>query len=252
MLIIGCASQPVVPRSEPYALDCLELDESWQDPLRDATLQRWRDRAPEGFHHILTAWRAFTADPLSERKPPELGDVQTDDWGLLRPTDTLRHHWRQWTIHLRILRPSAVVFRTPVGFSPSQKHRDNLERFFREIVGTIDPLRVWVPGGLWEMDDARELAEPLGLIVARDPFLEPDLPEVPDGPAYYTLTGPWGGRRRFSDDDLELFLDFAAEHTHPVFAVFRGPERFFWGERLRTLAAAHAGDADHADGGDDR
>lgn len=245
MLIIGCSSQPVVPRVDPHAVELMEVDESYQAPMREATLQRWRDRAPEGFRHVLTVWQGFTADPMDLKRPLEgLEGVPADRWGLFVSSDEMRAQWAVFAKQFRILRPAGLHFRSPVGFSPSTRNRDAMRRFFEEIVGDVDLLCVWTPGGLWDREDAQDWASELGLVLAVDPFLEAEFPTLAPGPAYCVLTGPWGGRRRFSDDDLEAFLDFAADHDGPVHAVFRGAERFFWAERLKGMRDALQGGDD--------
>lgn len=238
-LRIGCATQPVDRSLHLDSFALVEIDESFHAPMRARTLRRWRAEMAKEAEAVLPLWRALVADPLDERSPPEeVAGLPRDAWGLLRPTDTNRALWETFRQGIEAVAADLLLLRTPVGFSPADANRANLATFLREQVAPTGLQTVWEPSGLWEAEDAATFAAELGVLLAINPFLESDFPEITAASGYYVLTGPAPGRSRFTEDDLIDFLDFVAEHEAPVRAVFRGAERVWAARRLHKLASA--------------
>ena len=235
-IITGCGPIPTSRKQYFETFGALELSESWHEPLGTRALRQWREQAGPEFVFVLHAWRWLTLDPLDERTAPP-NDLARDQVGLLQPSDANRGLWAEVDRQARDIGAQFVLLRTPPTFSPSDHNRANLRRFLEEIVGDDVPYQIaWEPRGLWEPEDALDVAEEHGLVLARDPWADFEMPEPLGGDVIYTLTAP-RGRRTFDNDDYEELLDFVDEHDDEdtrVVLLFRGPERERNAQRLLT------------------
>jgi hypothetical protein len=138
-----------------------------------------------------------------------------------------------------------VVFRSPETFSPSAANRDQLRRFFSELVpaDVLGVPRVWLPGGLWEVRAAAKLARELGVTLAFDPLVrEPGEPaEIHydlDVEALYLrpeAAGRAGTIRNERLEDLVALMEHYEDRTLTV--AFASPERWNDAKNLVKLLA---------------
>jgi hypothetical protein len=223
---IFIAVGPLPPRFEPYLAKAgaVELLDAGRNPIRRKVLRRLRTLAAPGFQFSLSAPDALMGDPLDMEAPLPEGMFRRDA-GFFRDTETNRFIFREFVKEIEALKADFVHFRTPSAFGPSETNRAALTRFATEWLKDVPTQPVWEPRGLWQLDEARELVEPLGWIVSVDPFGDFEFP-MPSavGPTYMVLHAP-RGRRMFSVEDFEEVADYVRAHEHDIFVTFRGPER---------------------------
>lgn len=236
---IGCAGLPPGVARDAYfrRLDLLEVDATFFDPPREATLRRWRKEAPAAAAFSVPAWQLVTHEAdtagyerLATPLPPEArGRV-----GSFRDTEEVRAAWRRTLEAAVALRAETVVFHTPPSFSTTDAHRDAMRRFLGEVVGDPGELTlVWEPRGIWEPEQAARFAEELGLIYACDP-LQLEVPPPPAERAYFRIHGLGLYRNKIDDDQLDLLAGFL-EDTARAWVVFANTERYPDAQRFRRL-----------------
>ncbi len=219
----GCGPRPTARRAFFDYCTCCEIFEVSREPMRAATLAELRATAPEGFIYTTFADRWIGLDPLDQRGPAPL-DLPKSELGMMRPTAANATLWERTRRQAEAVAADYVYFRPAPSFSPSTANRDALRAFRRDIIGDVPFGIVWEVRGLWDLEDARELAAELDIQVACDPYVDDEFPEIGEGNAYYILDRP-RGRRVFEDDDCEDLFDYFEQHPAGVIAVFRGPER---------------------------
>lgn len=65
MVQVGCCGFPLAQARYFRAFRLLEVQQTFYQPPRLTTLQRWRATAPEGFEFTLKAWQLITHEPSS-------------------------------------------------------------------------------------------------------------------------------------------------------------------------------------------
>lgn len=238
-VVLGCGPFPPSRAGYIEEFDCVELVETWFEPIRRKTLRAWkRDLGESTFEFIPVAWQWLTVDPLDIR-----GDLPFDhpkaDFGFLQDTEANAQAWAATLEQLEAADAQRFVLKTPASFSPSQKNRDAMAAFFERHVRPSGRIALWEPRGIWTVDEARELADELGAVLALDPYTDPEFPEPPEGEAYYIFTGP-SGRRDFSADDMLDVAEWLADHEHRVTCLFRGQDRVWNARALRRAIARSA------------
>ncbi len=190
----------------------LEIQQTFYQPPRLDTAQRWREAAPPDFVFTLKAWQLITHEagsPTYRRLREPLGSRELAQAGGFRWNAVTRMAWKRTLAVARVLRVGAIVFQTPPSFLPT---RDNVRRL-RHFFAVIERPRFWLVfeprGSGWTADLLRPLLDELALIHGVDPFLGRP---VGNGLRYYRLHGrpAYGYRHRYTDAELwklKMMLD---------------------------------------------
>ena len=215
----------------------VEVQQTFYEPPQDATMRRWRDRAPAAFEFTLKAWQLITHDASSptyrrmKRGAPVPGEV-----GSFRLTDTTIAGWGRTLECARILRATAVLLQCPRSFRPTPENVERMRRFLGPGgVERPDGVRLlWEPRGPWPADLLRGLCADLDLVHVVDPFVDQTVtPEQ----TYFRLHGITGARHVYSDDELArlaTMLPDPAVATVPAYVMFNELPRV--GDATRFIA----------------
>ena len=239
-ILVGCGPLPAKRASNLAELGCAEILDSIFSPVRPATLRRWNDERPAGFHYVLAASRWIGLEPLDEPTSPP-AEFPRESFGLFRPTDANRHLWAEVHAQMETLRGDAVLLKSPPAFSPSTSNLENLRAFRREVIGPVGYDVVWEPRGIWNATELAVLAEELEMQIATDPYADGRLGAASEG-AYLVVTAP-AGHIRFSADDLFELSEHLLAHRGLVRVMFRGPERVANALALSKTLSKLRGDA---------
>lgn len=197
------------------ALHFAELGFSTTKP-KPSTLARFRSGLPEPFRISLVL-------PNS---------VWQSKKGPLRNDETLEEGLRWARAAIDELQPAFVVLPTGAHITPGSRDRSLLRSYF-DALGD-GATRVWEPGGLWQMEDADDLAADMGVVCAFDPLME----EAPSGNICYARLNAVGGRRHFVEgaliDALEAVLHSGADE---IYVAIRSPGSFREAVRMQELAS---------------
>lgn len=215
---VGCCGFALAHARYFSTFRLIEVQQTFYQPPRPATLQRWRAGAPEGFEFTLKAWQLITHEPASptyRRLARPIPDSRLRRYGSFRGTDEVFAAWRTTLEAARALEATAIVFQCPASFTASAAHVRNLRAFFRAIAADAVGFRLcWEPRGEWDRGTVLDLCAELDLVLAVDPFAsEPP----PAGWRYYRLHGVGGYRYTYSDDDLRRLRNWCGGETYCLF-----------------------------------
>jgi uncharacterized protein YecE (DUF72 family) len=215
---VGCCGFALAHASYFSTFRLIEVQQTFYQPPRPATLERWRAAAPEDFEFTLKAWQLITHEPASptyRRLTTPIPDSRQGRYGGFRGTDEVFAAWRTTLEAARALDAAAIVFQCPASFTPTTAHVRNLRAFFRAIAGESAAFRLcWEPRGDWDRKSVLDLCAELGLVLAVDPFAnEPP----PVGWRYFRLHGIGGYRYTYSDDDLHRLRGWCVDETYCLF-----------------------------------
>lgn len=241
MVRVGCCGWAAAQARYFAALDAVEIQQTFYEPPRPATLERWRRAAPRTFSFTVKCFQLVTHERSSptyrrlRRTLPAEAEV-----GHLRDTPLVRAAWQE-TIDCALALDAAVVLvQTPPSFTPTAEHLDRLERFSRwprpkELRVAFEPR-----GSAWEALELDRLCTRLGVLRACDPFSSsPPRPSV-HPTAYFRLHGRTGYRYRYTEADCEALLAIV-RHYREAWVFFNNVSMWDDARRFRQLLERAAG-----------
>lgn len=205
---VGCCGWPLPQARYFERFPVTEVQSTFYEPPRIATLRRWRERAPREFEFTLKAWQLITHEPASPtyrrlRRP--IAADRSERYGAFKPTEEVRKAWCATLECARTLAASVVVFQCPASFAPTDDHIANLRAFFERAHGDVpDLVFAWEPRGAWSDALVAQLCGELRLVHVVDPILR--RPAGQDT-RYFRLHGVTSLRHSYSDAELEQLAD---------------------------------------------
>ena len=185
----------------------VEIQQTFYEPPRDATMRRWRALAPADFEFTIKAWQLVThgaSSPTYRRLRSPLTDVDRAGVGGFRTTPVVLRAWDRTLECAAILRATAILLQSPASFRPTEDNIDRLRSFFGTIERPSGVRILWEPRGSWPADIVAALCRDLGLVHVVDPFVSTTVtPEQ----TYFRLHGITGARHVYSDAELEQLAD---------------------------------------------
>ena len=214
---IGCCGFRSSRESYYGELPAVEIQQTFYQPPKIETLEKWRAEAPRAFEFAVKAWQLITHQsnsPTYRRLKRELTAEEREEAGAFRPTATVKAAWEMTRDCALALGARIVLFQCPASFRPTAENIDNLRRFFSGL--TREGLQfAWEPRGGWPRETIRELCDELDLWHVVDPFSERT---VTPARAYFRLHGRKGWRYRYEDEELsELSAMLPAKAVSYVF-----------------------------------
>ena len=242
--VIGCCGFRSSRAAYFARLPAVEVQHTFYQPPRPATLAGWRAEAPAGFVFAVKAWQLVThpaSSPTYRRLRRPLADEARAEAGAFRPTDTVEAAWEATRASAAALEAAAVLFQCPPSFNPTERHVADLRAFF-EAPGRAPGDRdgrvfAWEPRGGWPPELVEELCEGLDLWHAVDPFAAPG---ATPGRAYYRLHGRKGWRYRYEDGELEELAAMLPPGA-PAFVFFNNVHMLEDAERFRAIVGEPEG-----------
>lgn len=202
---VGCCGFPVARRKYFDTFSAVEVQQTFYQLPRLETAAKWRREAPRGFEFAIKAWQLVTHEPTSptyRRLKLRLAEKDARRYGSFKPTDEVLDAWEQTFRFAQKLGAGFIVFQCPASFSPSERNKSNMRRFFKGLKRR-DIRLIWEPRGAWRPEEIRQLCEDLDLVHCVDPVKENSLwGRV----AYYRLHGPGGYSSRYEAAHLQKLL----------------------------------------------
>lgn len=192
----------------------VEVQQTFYQPPRTATAQRWRDSAPHGFVFTLKAWQLLTHEatsPTYRRLKEPLTDSQLAKAGSFKWNPVTRKAWHRTLEIAQALQAESIVFQTPRSFLPTPGNLHRMQRFFESIDRQGRHMIFEPRGDAWTDDIVEEVVSQLSLVHAVDPFLRQS---VGLGMRYFRLHGrpDYHYHYRYSDCDLTDLLALLSRH----------------------------------------
>jgi len=199
--------------------DCVEVQHTFYQPPRIATLERWREEAPAGFEFVLKAWQLITHDaksPTYRRLKRQLSEREKQDAGYFRPTAIVNEAWEMTLACAKALRARTILFQCPASFKQTDENIANLKAFFKNSQRSVlaegrtlgsAPTRLveaefnfcWEPRGDWDPKVVKRICGDLNLCHAVDPFQSAS---VTPQKLYFRLHGKGGWRYEYDEAEL--------------------------------------------------
>jgi uncharacterized protein YecE (DUF72 family) len=215
----------------------VEVQQTFYEPPRDATMRRWRAGAPPGFEFTIKAWQLVTHDsssPTYRRLRTALTPDERAQAGAFRTTPIVLRAWRRTLECAALLRATAILLQCPASFRPTDENVAAMRSFFASVARPPGIRMLWEPRGPWPPALVAELCRELGLVHVVDPFVSATVtPEQ----TYYRLHGISGARHVYSDAELEQLADMLpAAAPAPAYVLFNNLPRV--GDARRFIASA--------------
>jgi uncharacterized protein YecE (DUF72 family) len=217
-----CGASMALP-AYAEAFRVLEVQQTFYEPPRVSTMQRWRSSVPPWFEFTIKAWQLVTHEARSStyrRLRTPLTDAERADVGSFRWTPVVGRAWETTLDCARELRATAVLLQCPASFRPTDDNVERLRHFARTARRPDGVRLLWEPRGPWPDDLVAGLCRELDLTHAVDPFLRLSVtPEL----AYYRLHGITGSRHVYSDDELTTLRNNVGDG--PAYVMFNNLAR---------------------------
>ncbi|MBI4609645.1 MAG: DUF72 domain-containing protein [Candidatus Rokubacteria bacterium] len=230
---VGCCGWPVARPRYFATFALVEVQESFYNLPRLATVERWRAAAPAAFEFVLKAPQLITHEPTSptyRRLRIPLTGAARKRYGAFRPTREVRAAWAETLALARALRSKIVVFQCPASFTPTAAHIRDLTRFFEKV--ERDGLAfAWEPRGQWPDAEVQTLCRRAHLIHCVDPLLRRP---VWGEPAYFRLHGKGGYHYQYSEAELGELRALARAFSE-VYVLFNNTAMFDDARRFLKL-----------------
>lgn len=216
----------------------VEVQQTFYEPPRDATMRRWRALAPEAFEFTVKAWQLVTHEatsPTYRRLRRQLTGDERAGAGSFRMTPIVLDAWARTLECVRLLRATAVLLQCPASFTPTDEHIARIRGF---ALGVERPDRVrllWEPRGPWPAGTVADLCRELELTHVVDPFVTST---VTPQRTYLRLHGNTGPRHVYTDDELRRLRDWLPrDGAEPAYVLFNNLPRVGDARRFRALVA---------------
>jgi uncharacterized protein YecE (DUF72 family) len=214
---------------------CVEIDSSFYQLPKVATVARWRAAAPAGFQFALKAWQVITHPATSPTyKRTRLDARDREHCGSFGFNPTVRWAWDETFAVAKALGAFLVLFQCPASFRANKDNVTRLRAFF-EKAKRGKSLMGWEPRGDWDDELVASLCRELDLIHVVDPLKSP--PAVIGPIQYYRLHGATGARHRFAVAELERLREFCCGKK-PTYCLFNNMAMTTDAQRFRALLQA--------------
>ena len=210
----------------------LEVQQTFYEPPREATLRRWRASVPPEFEFTIKAWQLITHEaksPTYRRLRTSLSAEERTEVGGFRWTPVVERAWETTLSCARILDATAILFQCPASFRPTEPAITRMREFLSRAPRPAGVRLLWEPRGPWPDDLVRSLCEELDLTHAADPFLRLSLTPM----AYYRLHGITGANHVYTDAQLAQLADIVG--AGPAYVMFNNVLRAADASRFTEL-----------------
>lgn len=204
ILKVGCSGFGMAQKSYMQTFQTVEVQQTFYEPPRTSTMQKWREAAPSSFDFAIKAWQLIThtsSSPTYRRLKKALTPTEAKESGSFRQTSIVDEAWAATLERALILKASHILFQCPGSFAPSKENISNLRKFFSSIERPENMLMCFEPrGNDWSAKVVAQLCSELELIHVVDPFVNKT---VTREKFYYRMHGVSGWRHIYSDDELK-------------------------------------------------
>ena len=202
---IGTSGFGIARSKYVQLFSCVEVQHTFYQPPKIATLERWREDAPPDFEFVLKAWQLITHDaksPTYRRLKRKLSEFEKQEAGYFRSTGIVKEAWEVTRACARALAARTILFQCPASFKQTKENISNLEKFFGNINRENSGEQLsfcWEPRGDWEPKLVKSICKTLNLWHAVDPF---KAESVTPGRLYFRLHGKGGWRYEYEEAEL--------------------------------------------------
>ncbi len=239
-LQIGCCGFAKNRKTYFQTFSLVEVQQTFYRLPQLATVQKWREEAPENFIFTLKAWQGIThlsSSPTYRRAALNWPAGQLQQLGHFQPTRPVFKAWEQTRNIALALKARVILFQCPPNFKQTPQAIKNLRAFFTAIDQERFVLAIEFRAN-WKKEIVKELCTELNLIHCVDPFKE--LPQTSTF-YYFRLHGAPPGKKMYrytyTDQDLRFLKQRLNElnAANEVFCLFNNFSMFNDAQRFKAL-----------------
>lgn len=238
-ILTGCCGFPASRAAYVERFDVVEVQQTFYQPPRIVTLERWRRDMPAPFEFTLKAWQLVTHEarsPTYRRLKRPMSERELGEAGSFRQSVIVREAWETTAACARALEARRILFQCPASFTPTEEHVTNLRRFFSSI-DRENFIMHWEPRGAWPRELIATLCAELDLVHVVDPFATETI--TPDT-IYYRLHGRTGFGYVYEDDELSDLLSTLPAGARS-YILFNNARMLDDASRLQTMMERRGG-----------
>jgi uncharacterized protein YecE (DUF72 family) len=216
----------------------VEVQQTFYQPPRVSTAERWRSTAPKDFVFTLKAWQLITheaSSPSYRRLKEPLSDQALAQCGDFKWNAVTQMAWERTVTIADALNAKAVVFQTPERFLPTDENLQRMKHFFQHIERHHYRFVFEPRGEAWRDDLVRQIITELDLVHAVDPFLRNP---VGRGLRYFRLHGKpaYHYHYQYTNQDLQQLQTMLSKNW-PNYILFNNDSMAYDAQRfLKRLA----------------
>jgi len=229
---VGCCGFTLAQEKYFRTFPCVEINTTFYNLPKPATVARWRESAPAGFTFTMKAWQAITHRATSQTyQRTRIEDSDREHCGHFGFNPTIRWAWAETFQVAKTLGVTLVLFQCPPSFRPTAENLRQLRAFFERA--KRGPWHMgWEPRGEWPAELVAGLCRELDLLHVVDPLQNP--PALTGKVRYYRLHGVTGPRHRYTDAELQQLKQFCAGPP-ATFCFFNNRSMATDAQRLQRL-----------------
>ena len=126
---IGCCGIPLPKPEYARRFPVAEVQQTFYQPPRLATLQHWRMLMPPPFEFALKAWQLIThtaKSPTYRRLKTKLTPIELEQCGGFRWTPMVQQAWETTRACAEALKARLLLFQCPASFTPAPENVDQM------------------------------------------------------------------------------------------------------------------------------
>ncbi|MDB6109062.1 MAG: hypothetical protein JWR69_812 [Pedosphaera sp.] len=231
----GCCGFRLAKAVYAERFPVVEVQETFYQPPKIATLRRWREAVPKDFEFTLKAWQVIThaaTSPTYGRLRTKFSAEELAECGSFQSTPVVESAWQTTRACAEALAARRVLFQCPASFTPTLDHQEQMRDFFSHLKRNELTL-LWEPRGNWPESVVKSLCEELNLIHVVDPFLTRTV--TPDF-IYFRLHGGKDFKHAYSQTQLHRLLGMLPPDK-PSYVMFNNINMVEDASRFQELAA---------------
>lgn len=235
---VGCCGFRGAQAQYEAQFSVVEVQQTFYQPPRLATLERWRAQAPRNFEFTVKAWQLIThpsSSPTYKRLTAHLSENERRECGGFQPTAIVHEAWLATRACAEALEAHCVLFQCPASFAPTEQNLANLRAFFLRIKRSTFRL-LWEPRGEWPDVLVEPLCRELDLVHVVDPFLRRT---VTRHFFYYRLHGGKDFSHCFTETELRQLLAVLPADK-PAYVLFNNVNMLEDAKRFQAILAEEA------------
>src|SRR4051794_33071970 len=118
----GCCGFRLAKKVYAERFPVVEVQETFYQPPKIATLRRWRETAPKDFEFTLKAWQVIThaaTSPTYRRLKTKFSAEELAECGSFQSTPVVESAWQTTRAGAEALAARRVLFQCPASFAPT-------------------------------------------------------------------------------------------------------------------------------------
>ncbi len=204
-------------RSQEYIFkkfNVVELQNTFYDFVKDETIKKYREKAPENFEFTIKAIQIITHEKNSPTyRRFKSKNFNMDNFGNFKLNADTEMAMEKMLGYAKILKSKIIIFQSPPTFHESDENKKNVFEFFRTFKS--DEITFgWETRGKWSNETLKKIFSEFDMIHVVDPFKNKP---VYGKFNYFRLHGINSYSYIYNDNDLKNLKSMTKENDYVLF-----------------------------------